>query len=79
MSDYDRYNRISKNKIPSQTFFNFLLDYRSGRYPKYRGLRLGQAFLNEFYPRDIFPNLFYAQDQNLAMNIIEENYVDYSN
>lgn len=40
-------------------------------------LRLGQAFLNRFFPTVIDSKLFYETDKNKAWKMIIEQYVDW--
>jgi len=45
----------------------------------YANLRVGQAFLNKFYPRHVDPELFYANNYFVARNIIFSKYVEFEN
>jgi hypothetical protein len=49
-------------------------------YPKYRdkGQRFGQAFLNEFFPDVVDPEVFHDKSLKEVLRLIEERYVDRS-
>ena len=49
--------------------------YESYKKGDYRNLRLGQAFLNSFYPAVSDSELFYEEDADIAARHIEEHYV----
>ena len=44
---------------------------------RYKCLRLGQAFLVDFYPKVVDPDLFHAQNYFVARNKILQNYVEF--
>ena len=59
--------RVSRADVT--TFYD---SYSKGDYP---ALRLGQAFLNCFYPAVSDSELFYEEDAAVAAAHIEEHYV----
>ena len=59
--------RISRKDVT-----DFYESYSTGDYPH---LRLGQAFLNRFYPHVSDSELFYENDDAIAAAHIEEHYV----
>lgn len=59
-------------QITTEQFGKFCSDYFRGKYPN---LRLGQAFLSEFYQDIDDQDLFYHGDNNGAINIIVSKYV----
>ena len=62
------HRRISPDKV--QHFYH---DFYSGCYPD---LRLGQAFLNQFFPGIPDPDLFYTNDEKHACDLIQQYYVE---
>lgn len=62
--------------ISMDAYVAFLRDYYNQKENKYKGQRLGQAFLNEFFPDVADPSLFYEGDDVQAgfkiMEYIEE-------
>ena len=61
--------RITKNEFQS-----FLHDYYHA--PELHLLRMGQAFLNRFYPHITDHELFYEQNDTMALMLIERHYVE---
>lgn len=60
-------------KITAERFGKFCQDYYIGLYPN---LRLGQAFINEFFDSSLTDQeLFYVENANEALNIIVSRYV----
>lgn len=53
-------------------FSQFLIRFYQGEFPH---LRLGQAFINTFYPSVIHPELFYCEDNHKAVEMIIEQYI----
>ncbi len=72
-------NMISMTIIPGVTpteLKGFVYRYNKGRNSTYKHLRFGQAFLNEFYPDDSCPELYYEQDFTMSLDFILTNFVD---
>lgn len=69
--DYTVLEKISPKAIVEFNY-NFHND------PKYKHLRLGQAFLNEFFPGLICSKLFYETDEKEAQQYISNVFVDYN-
>jgi hypothetical protein len=61
-------------KLLSEEFTKFKLAYFADKNPV---LRLGQAFLNKYFPDVVDSNLFYEEDAAKAEKIIWEHYIDY--
>lgn len=61
-------------KIPASKYFTFCTDFYSYRF---KHLRFGQAFLNEFLPDVSDSELFYMENAPAAQRLIEEKYVDF--
>jgi hypothetical protein len=53
-------------------FQQFMIKYFNGDFPNQR---LGQAFLNTHYPKDICPEIFYATDIHEAAELIYQKYI----
>lgn len=67
MSVLDSFNRITLDE-----YVSFLVEYNSGQYPHQR---LGQAFLNAFYPGVVHPSLFYAVDIQKINDLVFDIYI----
>lgn len=64
-----------KKLVNAQVLSQFLSDYHSKRFAHER---LGQAFVNEFFPPDRQdPDLFYEPNQQQAYDRIAERYVNW--
>ena len=59
-------------KVPQDQLNVFYHDYWCGLYPN---LRLGQAFLNRFYPGIVNPDLFYSNDELYTQAYIVTHYL----
>ena len=59
-------------RITRDQFTGFLEDHYQGKYPH---LRIGQAFLNRFYPYVSDPEGFYSDDEIHTVDYIEQHYV----
>lgn len=60
--------------INQDKYLEFKRNYYNGHYPNER---LGQAFLNKFFPNEINPDLFYAEEKE-AIDEIEADRVDWN-
>ena len=58
--------------IPFNQYQAFKTDYYNGKYPHQR---LGQAFLNHFFPYVTDPKLFYTENESEAEKLIFKSYV----
>ena len=65
------------NRVSFSAASKFLREYDTE--PKYKHLRLGQAFINEFYPNAVNPELFYVSNYFQARNIIFADFVEFDN
>jgi hypothetical protein len=69
----------SKKRITQSEFDDFCLEYimatSVSKFARYRHLRFGQAFMNEKFPLDIFPTLFYCSDDSVAVELIQDTYL----
>ena len=62
------------NKIKFADAMKFMREYETD--PSCKCLRLGQAFLNKFFPREVDPDLFYKQNFFEARSMIFAKYVE---
>jgi hypothetical protein len=63
-----------ENKVSVYSVTNFLADFYAGKFPN---LRLGQAFLNTFYPDIIHPELMEERENAKSIEIIYNTYVNF--
>lgn len=65
-------------KTPWNRFEHFSVRYwvENDRIGNPGHLRLGQAFMNEFYPEIADPEVYYETDNNAAWLLIVERYVE---
>lgn len=62
-----------RKKVALYDFAEFMYSFNAS--PERKQLRLGQAFLNKFYPEVIDTELFYMTDDITATEIILKKYV----
>ena len=60
-------------RITREQFAGFLDDFY--QIPG-QTIRLGQAFLNKFYPQTPHPELYYCDDLSHTVEYIEQHYVE---
>lgn len=65
------------SRISFSDAVKFFKEYESDK--AYANLRVGQAFLNKFYPRESDSELFYTNNYFVARNIIFSKYVEFEN
>ena len=58
-------------RITRDQFSGFLEEF----YAAPQQLRLGQSFLNQFYPNSVHPELYYNDDMAHSVEYIETHYV----
>jgi hypothetical protein len=67
-------------KITVREYQEWLYAYwanvRIARVRHQQYLRLGQAFLNKFYPTVIMPSLFYERDTTACARVIWQEFID---
>lgn len=63
-------------KITPTQLENFICKFTANRNSTYKHLRLGQAFMNEFYPNVACPEIFYEENEEKAVGLIIDNFVD---
>ena len=66
-------NQMIIRRVPRDQLAGFYHDFYTGCYPN---LRLGQAFLNRFFPGISDPDLFYTNDKKHACDLIQQYYVE---
>lgn len=52
---------------------SFIISYKTT--DEFKHLRLGQAFINKFFPSVIDPDIFYCQDDKEAIQKIYNKYI----
>ena len=63
--------------VPFSKVIKFFKEFETE--DRYKHLRVGQAFMNEFYPRDTDSEVFYANNYFVARNLIFSKYVEFEN
>ena len=63
-------------KISPEQLQKFSLKYFKEQNTTYANLRFGQAFMNEFYPSEPCPEIFYEENVEAAVNKIIDRFVD---
>lgn len=65
-------------RVTYAEFKVFEKDFQKEYNGKYKGLRLGQAFLNKYFPDTADSQLFYCESVSKTYDYIFTNYVDLS-